>query len=181
MTKKAVGIDESVIIRNDGGRLHLPATTIIEAGSVLILREGTEVILGERNTVYPNCTFRVAKGYLHCGNDVSFGPGVQIYEPRAGLEIGDNCLIAAGVLMCGVTHQFDRTDVPIRNQPTREMKIVIGDNVWLGMGAVIFPGVSIGSGTIIGAGSLVTKDIPENVIAYGQPCKVVRARHEKAL
>ena len=52
--------------------------------------------------------------------------------------------------------------------------VTIGDNVWLGGNVVVNPGVTIGQGTIIGAGSVVTKDIPSNVIAAGNPCKVIR-------
>lgn len=176
MTSLSLGIDPSVVIRNMGGNLKLPATTIIEAGTVIILHDGTSLILGERNTIYPNCTFRIKKGYLHCGNDVSFGPGVQIYEPRAGLEIGDNCLIASGVMICGVSHGFARTDVPIRHQPAIEKKITIEENVWIGMGAIICPGIRIGAGAVIGAGSVVTRDIPPQVVAIGSPCKVTRKR-----
>ena len=52
--------------------------------------------------------------------------------------------------------------------------ITIGNNVWIGAGAVVLPGVTIGDNTVIGAGSIVTKDIPANVVAVGNPCKVIR-------
>ncbi|GAL31961.1 maltose O-acetyltransferase [Vibrio maritimus] len=54
------------------------------------------------------------------------------------------------------------------------LPITIGDNVWLGGGVVVCPGVSIGEGAVIGAGSVVTKDIPANVVAVGNPCRVIR-------
>lgn len=54
------------------------------------------------------------------------------------------------------------------------MPIHIGDNVWLGGGVIVCPGVSIGDNTVIGAGSVVTKDIPANVLAVGNPCRVIR-------
>ncbi len=169
-------VDPTVTIRNMGGDLQLPATTVIEAGTVIIMHAGTSLILGERNTIYPNCTFRLKKGYLICGDDVSFGPGVQIYEPRAGIEIGDNCLVAGGVIMCGVSHRFVRKDIPMRNQPTDEKKITLENDVWIGMGAILCPGVRIGAGSIIGAGSVVTRSIPAGVVAFGSPCKVARER-----
>ncbi|RDX17212.1 maltose acetyltransferase, partial [Bifidobacterium longum] len=52
--------------------------------------------------------------------------------------------------------------------------IVIGDNVWLGGGVIVCPGVTIGNNSVIGAGSVVTKDIPANVVAVGNPCRVIR-------
>ena len=62
-----------------------------------------------------------------------------------------------------------------RNQGLEKaLPIVIGDNCWIGSGVTILPGVTIGSNAVIGAGSVVTKDIPENVIAIGNPCRVIR-------
>lgn len=67
-----------------------------------------------------------------------------------------------------------------RNQGLEKaLPIVIGDNCWLGGDVTILPGVTIGNNTIIGAGSVVTKDIPENVVAVGNPCRVLRAITEE--
>ena len=60
------------------------------------------------------------------------------------------------------------------NQPIR-----IGRNVWIGAGAIVLPGVTIGDGTVVGAGSVVTKDLPENVVAVGNPCRILREIGEK--
>ena len=57
---------------------------------------------------------------------------------------------------------------------TRTAPVVVGDNVWIGGGAIQLPGVTIGSNTVIGAGSVVTRDIPANVVAVGSPCRVLR-------
>ena len=57
---------------------------------------------------------------------------------------------------------------------TRTAPVIIGNNVWIGGGAIILPGVTIGDNVVIGAGSVVTKDIPSNTIAYGSPCQVIR-------
>ena len=64
----------------------------------------------------------------------------------------------------------------IKNQGVTSQPIVIGDNVWLGCRVTVLGNITIGSGTIVGAGSVVTKSIPENVIAAGNPCKVIRVR-----
>ena len=57
--------------------------------------------------------------------------------------------------------------------------VVIGDNVWLGANTIVLPGVTIGENSVIGAGSVVTKDIPANVVAFGSPCKVYREINER--
>ncbi|MFM8275374.1 MAG: acyltransferase [Cyanobium sp.] len=168
-------IHPSVSIGGEG-LIQIPASTIIEAGSVIAVQAGASLLLGERNTIYPNCTFRLGQGTLRTGLDVSFGPGVVIYEPRADISIGDHCLIAAGVMMCGAGHQFTALDLPIRQQPMWAAPIAIEDDVWLGMGAILLPGVQIGRGAVIGAGSVVTQSIPAAVVAYGSPCKPRRYR-----
>ena len=61
------------------------------------------------------------------------------------------------------------------------MPIHIGENCWLGAGVIVLPGVSIGDNSVIGAGSIVTKDIPSNVVAFGNPCKVIRSINEHDL
>ncbi len=77
------------------------------------------------------------------------------------------------------TNAFDRFGEPKEDGSfefckTQTAPVIIGNNVWIGGGAIIMPGVTIGNSIVIGAGSVVTKDIPDNVIAYGNPCKVVR-------
>lgn len=57
---------------------------------------------------------------------------------------------------------------------TRTAPVVIGNNVWIGGGAILLPGITIGDNVVIGAGSVVTKDIPDNTVAYGDPCRVIR-------
>lgn len=85
------------------------------------------------------------------GNYSMFGPAVQIYT---------------------ATHPFDAA---LRRREEFGKPVVIGDDVWVGGGAIICPGVTIGSRTVIGAGSVVTRDVPDDVVAAGNPCRVIRA------
>lgn len=90
----------------------------------------------------------------------------------APVKIGDNVLIGPNVSIYTAGHPLH---YEIRNQEYEyAFPIIIGDNVWIGGNVVINPGVSIGENSVIGSGSVVTKDIPKNVIAIGNPCKVVR-------
>ncbi|WP_272509032.1 sugar O-acetyltransferase [Clostridium ganghwense] len=88
------------------------------------------------------------------------------------VKIGNNVLLAPGVKISTATHPIDPVERAKGNEYA--LPIEIGDNVWIGAGAIIVPGVKIGANTVIGAGSVVTKDIPENVVAVGNPCKVIR-------
>ena len=91
--------------------------------------------------------------------------GTIIVNPDAVL--GENVNIAPGIII-GKTNRGDKKGVPI-----------IGNRVWIGANAVIVPGVHIGKNTVIGAGSVVTRDIPANVVAVGNPCRVLRPIGEK--
>jgi maltose O-acetyltransferase len=90
----------------------------------------------------------------------------------APITIGEDCQIGPNVQLLTPTH-------PVEPQPRRDrleaaQPITIGDNVWLGGGAIVLPGVSIGDNSVIGAGAVVTKDIPANSLAVGNPARVVR-------
>ena len=90
----------------------------------------------------------------------------------AKVEFGDNVFIAPN---CGFYAAGHPVDVEKRNKGLEyALPIKVGNNVWIGGNVVVLPGVTIGDNVTIGAGSIVTKDIPSNVIAFGNPCKVVR-------
>ena len=90
----------------------------------------------------------------------------------AEVKIGDNVMFAPNVSILTAGHPIhpEMRNTGIENA----FPIMIGNNVWIGGNVVVNPGVSIGNNTIIGSGSVVTKDIPDNVIAVGNPCKVLR-------
>ena len=89
----------------------------------------------------------------------------------SSVHIGDGAFIAPGVCISCAGHGIHPDD---RMEYVTAKPINIGKKVWIGANCTILPGVSIGDGSIIGAGSVVTKDIPENVIAVGNPCRVLR-------
>jgi len=113
--------------------------------------------------------------------NVSIGDRVSInvscYIGGEGdITIGNFVAIAHNCSIISETHIFTDTTIPIKEQGTMGQPISIGNDVWLGSKVTILGNVNIGDGAIIGANSLVTKDIPENVIAVGVPCKVIRFR-----
>jgi maltose O-acetyltransferase len=110
---------------------------------------GSHIELGQRVFFNFNCTLLdVCK--IVIGDDCQFGSGVQIVTPLHPL------------------------DAALRRQQEYGAPISIGADVWVGSGAIILPGVTIGARTVVGAGSVVTKNLPENVLAVGNPCRVVR-------
>lgn len=91
------------------------------------------------------------------------------------ITIGKHVLIGPNVTLCTTGHPIDPKH---RQDGMYSFPITIGDNVWLGGNVMVLPGVTIGENSVIGAGSVVTKDIPANVVAFGAPCKVYREINE---
>ncbi len=126
--------------------------------------------LGEGSTIRPPL-------YVDLGSNLRIGARTAVNYHFTALDvapitIGDDCLIGPGVQLLTPTH-------PVEPGPRREKleaarPITIGDNVWLGGGVIVCPGVTIGDGAVIGAGSVVTRDVPANVVAVGNPARVVR-------
>ena len=90
----------------------------------------------------------------------------------APIRIGEACQLATKVQLLTATHPVDPH--PRRLGWESASPITIGDNVWLGGGAIVCPGVTIGDDTVVGAGSVVTRDLPAGVVAYGNPARVAR-------
>lgn len=109
---------------------------------------GKHIFIGEGSYINVNCNF-VDDGRIEIGKNVLFGPAVTV--------------ATVGHPINPAMREYMYTD-PVK----------IGDNVWIGGGAIICPGVTIGENSVIGAGSVVTKNIPANCVAAGNPCKVIR-------
>lgn len=109
---------------------------------------------------------------ISLGNNSNPGLNIGCYiQGRGGIEIGHNLRMGPNVGLISANHDPNDYDQWIKTKPIR-----IGDNVWIGMGVVVLPGVQIGNNVIIAANSVVTKDIPSNVIAGGIPCKVLKEK-----
>ena len=111
---------------------------------------------------------------LKIGNDSSIGQNCQIAND---VTIGCDVMMAPEVIIFSIGHQTSDTSTPMRlqgNAPARP--VVIGDDVWIGQRAIILPGVTIGSGSIIGSGAVVTKDIAPFSVVGGNPARVIKSR-----
>ena len=112
-------------------------------------------------------------GYnLSIGDDTFINFNTVILD-CAPVTIGDRVQIGPGVQLIAADHP--REPQPRRDLLELALPISIGSNVWLGAGVIVLPGVSVGEDSIVGAGSVVTRDIPSGVVAVGSPCRVVRS------
>jgi len=117
----------------------------------LFVDYGKYLRIGSRTFINFNFT-ALDVAAITIGDDVQIGPNVQLLTPTHPVEPG-----------------------PRRDKLEAAQPITIGDNVWIGGGAIILPGVAVGENSVIGAGAVVTKDVPANVVAVGNPARVVRS------
>lgn len=113
------------------------------------------------------------------GKNISLGKRIFInsgcrFQDQGGITIGDDCLIGHNAVIATLQHDIH----PARRGDLIPSPVVIGRNVWLGANVTVLPGVTIGDDAVIGAGSIVTKDIPPRSIAVGSPARVVRSISE---
>lgn len=145
-----------------------------ERGNLLRLMLGK---VGKNATIQP--PFWCDYGYnIELGKNFYANHNCVILD-GAKVKFGDNVFIAPD---CGFYTAGHPLDAERRNKGLEyAYPITVGDNVWIGGGVKVMPGVTIGSNVVIGAGSVVTKDIPDNVVAVGNPCRVLRELTEEDL
>lgn len=116
---------------------------------------GKDIVIGDNSGIGVHC---------HVPNNIVIGQDVMM---------GPHCYI-----LNSVTHNFDKTDIPIRWQGMRKINspTIIEDGVWIGRQVLVLPGKRIGANSIIGAGSVVSKNVPNFVVAAGNPIKIIRSR-----
>lgn len=124
--------------------------------------------------------FRAGAYAIHCSN-ISIGKNVVVRpltmmfaDEFAQITLEDNVMMGAGVHFYVNNHKFDRRDIPLIDQgyyPSKD--ICVKDGAWIGANAVILPGVTIGKNAVVGAGSVVTKSVPDYSVAVGCPARVV--------
>lgn len=113
---------------------------------------------------------------IYVGDNTYVNGGMMHASSHACIRIGANCLVSYGVHLRTDTHYYQDKDCLIRKQGHYEADIVIEDDVWIGYGAQILPGITVKKGAVIGAGAVVTKDIPEYCVVAGIPAKIIKKR-----
>lgn len=127
--------------------------------------------IGEGCYIEPPLHANWAGKHVHFGNNVYANFGLTLVDDT-DIYVGDKVMFGPHVTVATAGHPIDPE---LRYQAMQyNMPVHIGENVWLGAHCVVLPGVTIGDNSVIGAGSVVTKDIPPNVVAVGNPCRVLR-------
>ena len=132
----------------------------------------------------PNCHLfaqgEIGKSTIVIGENVSLNYNVMINADMGEIFVGDNVLIGPYAVLRAANHRYKDITIPINKQGHEPGKIIIKDNVWLGAHVTVLPNVTIGESSIVGAGSVITSDIPPFSIAVGNPARVILNRKRKS-
>ena len=161
-----------------GGFIILGRGCQLHSGVILNLKSpGGRIVLGDRVKVLPGVKIIAEIGSILIGSDVSINYDCVLYG-RGGLTIGDNCRLAAGCKIVPSNHRYADPAMPIRDQGLSETGVQIETDVWLGFNVSVLEGACIGRGSVIGAGSVVTRSVPPYSIAVGIPARILKSRLE---
>ena len=125
---------------------------------------------GEKIMIKP--PFHCDYGYQISVGENFFANFDCVFLDAAPIQIGDNCMIGPKTCIYAISHPLD----PIERQKGigLPLKVIIGNNVWIGGGVTILPGVNLGNNVVVGAGSVVTKSFGDNVVIAGNPAKIIK-------
>ena len=151
--------------------------SLLSVGLRYVLLKSVAASCGEAVAVYSN-TYLQNPQNLHIGTNVTIQPMTYI-EASGGVTIGDDTSIAHGVSIMSETHNTDDKETPFKCQGMTYKPVKIGNDVWVGAKVTIMAGVTIGNKAIIGANSVVTKDIPDYAVAVGAPARIIKYRGQK--
>lgn len=140
-----------------------------------MIHEYRRITIGDRTSVGRQVELHPQGGLIRVGSDCSLHNFCALFG-AGGITIGDDCRVASGVLMVAFNHRFDNLNELIRRQPIVARGIAVESNVWIGARAIILDGVTIGTGSVVGAGSVVTRDVPPGTIVAGNPARVKSIR-----
>ncbi len=176
---KSLILGKGIILRKPG---HIELGDNVAIDDFVMLDgccEGDPAIkIGDNVIVSKSCVIQAKTGPLDIGDNCDIGAHT-IISSVSSITLASSVLIAGNCYIGGARYHMDDLEVPIMNQGIYSRgSVSIGENSWIGASATILDGVKIGRGCVIGAGSLVTKDVPDFGVAVGVPAKVIRYREE---
>jgi acetyltransferase-like isoleucine patch superfamily enzyme len=158
-----------------GKRLELDGLAFVGPGVVLQVGKDAQLKLGRWSWIGHGTKIRCHEGIVEIGAKTVMGQECTISSFQH-VKIGRECVIADRVMFIDFDHGVVEVDRPIRLQGIYKRDVNVGNNVWIGYGACILRGVTIGDNAIIGTNSVVTKDVPANAVVAGLPARLIRMR-----
>jgi acetyltransferase-like isoleucine patch superfamily enzyme len=159
-------------------RMQLGENVLVDDYCSLSVTGGPDarLVIGDRVFVGRFTCLSARDGPLEIGSGTNIGSFCRISAPGR-TRIGKEVLIAAYCYIGAANHRFDRSDIPIAEQGmVRSKGVSVEDDVWIGAGVCVLDGVRIGKGAVVGAGAVVTRDVPPATVVVGVPAKPIRGR-----
>jgi acetyltransferase-like isoleucine patch superfamily enzyme len=157
------------------GRLHTDGMCFVGPGVQLEVGPGARLVLGRWSWIGHGCKIRVHEGEVRIGAKTVMGQECTI-SAYQHVAIGRECVIADKVMLIDFDHGIVEVERPIRLQGIYKRDVNVGHNCWIGYGACLLRGVTVGNNAVVGTSSVVTGDVPENAVAAGVPARVIRMR-----
>ena len=157
------------------GRLQTDGLCFIGRRVRFEIGRGATVRLGRWSWVGEGCKIRAHEGEVEIGAKSVLGQECTI-SAYQHVAIGRECIIADRVMMIDFDHGMTEVERPIRAQGIYKRDVIIGHNVWIGYGACLLRGVTVGDNAVVGTSAVVTADVPENAVVAGIPARVIRQR-----
>ena len=153
------------------GHFVMKPWNVVAHGKHITIGDNVHIVTAsDRKVSLSTWTFETHQGHINIGDHVLLCPGVRI-DSASEINIGNNCMFAASSYVTDADWHdvYDRTRAVGTTSP-----VTLGNNVWIGDGAIVCKGVTIGENTVVGAGAVVASDLPANVIAAGNPARVIK-------
>jgi acetyltransferase-like isoleucine patch superfamily enzyme len=160
-----------------GRRLVLDGLAFVGPNVVLQIARDGRIELGRWSWVGHGCKLRCHEGVISIGAKTVMGQECTV-SAYQHVSIGRECVIADRVMLIDFDHGMVEVERPIRVQGIYKRDVRVGNNVWIGYGACILRGVTVGDNAVIGTNAVVTKDVPANAVVAGVPARVIRMREE---
>jgi acetyltransferase-like isoleucine patch superfamily enzyme len=157
------------------GRLVTDGLAFVGPGVTLEIKPGARLVLGRWSWIGHGCKIRVHEGEVRIGAKSVLGQECTV-SAYQHVSIGRECVIADRVMLIDFDHGVVDVERPIRLQGIYMRDVRVGNNVWIGYGACVLRGVTVGDNSILGTYAVVTKDVPENAVVAGIPARVIRTR-----
>lgn len=151
----------------------------VRFGPHLAISGMRNIALGKAARIGRGCILSASGGKLRIGDFSALSPNVDIGADSGEILIGSQVAIGPGTVIRSANHRFDQRDLPIMRQGHVAERVIIDDDVWIGANCVITPNVQIGRGAVIGAGAVVTHDLPPLAIAVGVPARIIGWRGKR--
>ena len=159
------------------GRLVTDGLCFVGPGVSLEIQPGARLFLGRWSWIGHGCKVRVHEGEVRVGGKTVLGQECTI-SAYQHVSIGRECVVADRVMLIDFDHGVVEVERPIRLQGIYKRDVRVGHNCWIGYGACILRGVTVGDNAVIGTSAVVTRDVPDNAVVAGIPARVIRMRDE---